>query len=188
MEVAFSQNPVYTLMAVGGSALYLIKIILLLFSGDSDGNITDDITDEIDHIDGSESFVFVSVQSVLAFFMGAGWIGLAAIHEWKLNDWYALGASVLFGFLMMLFSSFLTFKIKKLNSIPKVNLNSAIGKMATAYTNIPAKGEGIGQVKIILDGKQQILQAMSTSEKIDSFTGVLVEGIDDSGNLLVKKS
>jgi len=97
-------------------------------------------------------------------------------------------ASTGFGFVMMLFSAFLTFKIKKLNSIPRVNIGEAIGKTGRAYTNIPAKGEGVGQVEITIGGKQQIMQASSVDEAIKSFDGVSVVSIDDSGNLLVKKS
>ncbi|ATH09115.1 hypothetical protein BIY24_14530 [Halobacteriovorax marinus] len=188
MTDLFMQNPVYTVMALAGTILFFIKILLLFFGGDSDFDTDLDIDMNGDHIDGGDTFSIVSIQSILAFFMGTGWIGLAAIHEWKLTNGQSTIAAALFGVIMMLFSSFITFKIKKFNSIPKVDIKEAVGKVGRAYTNIPSKGQGVGQVEVTVGNKQQILQASSVDEAINSFDGIVVVQVDDSGNLLVKKS
>ena len=184
MKEIFMQNPAYAALASVGTLLYLLKMTMFFF-GTDDGS---DFESGSDHGDGGESFSLVSTQSILAFLMGAGWIGLAAKREWMLNDLYSLLFASGFGFLMMFFSSFITFKIKSLNSIPKVNMQDAVGKTGRAYTNIPPRGEGIGQVEITLNNKQQILQASSINNAIKSFDSIIVEKIDDSGNLIVKKS
>ena len=186
MKEIFSQNPVYFVMAIAGTLLFILKMILLVFSGDGDMELDGDIDTE--HADGGDSFSLVSTQSILAFFMGAGWIGLAAKQEWSLNDMYSVIAAAVFGFLMMLFSSLITFQIKKFNHIPKIDIKEAIGKTGRAYTNIPAKGEGIGQVEITVRNKQQILRASSKDKAINSFEAIKVHDVDDSGNLIVKKS
>ena len=184
MEEVFSQNPVYLILAIFGTTLFLLKMLLFLMVGDADG--ADFEADTIDT--GGAAFSVVSTQSILAFLMGAGWIGLAAQREWGFSDFKSLLAAVFFGFLMMLFSSFLTFKIKKFNSVTKVNLKDAVGSTGRAYTNVPAKGKGIGQVEVTVGGKQQILQASSADEAIKSFDSVKVVDVDDSGNLIIKKS
>jgi len=187
MQEIFSSNPVYSTMAVVGTLLFLIKILLLVFAGDFD--IDSDLT-EIDggfEMDGGTTFSLISVQSVLAFFMGTGWTGLAALHEWNMESFSALVTAVLVGIVFMTISSFLTLKMKGLNSQTKFNIHDAIEKTGRAYTTIPAKGDGVGQVELTVGGKQQILQAMSVDEEIKSFDAVKVISVDDSGSLHVTK-
>jgi hypothetical protein len=188
MNEVFNQNPAYTILAILGTVLFVLKMALFLIAGD--GGAEADLTDGggIDGSDGGDSFSLVSTQSILAFLMGTGWIGLAAKQEWMMDDLPALLVAVGFGTVMLLLNSFLTFKIKGLNSIPVVNMKDAIGKTGRAYTNIPKKGAGIGQVEITVGGKQQILQASSSSDPIKSFDSVIVESVDDSGNLIVKNA
>lgn len=184
MQEIFEQNPVYASLAFIGTFLYILKMALFFISGDGES----DLDADTDPGDGGASFSLISTQSILAFLMGAGWIGLAAKNEWMLNDTYSILSASVFGFAMMFFSAILTFKIKKLNAIPTINIKEALGKSGRAYTNIPAKGNGIGQVEITVGNKQQILQASSSGEAINSFDSVIVEKVDDSGNLIVKKS
>ena len=191
MQEVFSENPVYFLLASVGTSLYVLKMLLLLISGDGDSGDIDagDVdTGDGDDLDGGESFSLVSIQSILAFFMGTGWIGLAAEREWYLSTMASLLCAAGFGFVMMYFSAYITFKIKKFNSNPRTNYKSAIGNIGRAYTNIPAKGEGIGQVEIAIEEKQRILQASSLNEAIKSFESVKVISVDDSGNVVVEKA
>ena len=191
MLEGFNNEPIYAAMALLGTSLFLLKMIMLFAGGDSDADIGDADVGDADlgdsHMDGAESFTLVSVQSILAFFMGAGWMGLACREEWMLDKLPAMGAAVAFGFAMMVLSSYLNLKIKSLNANPvnKIDEN-AVGHTGRAYTNIPAKGEGMGQVEITLNGKQQILQANSAGDAIKAFTNVKVVKVDDSGNLTVK--
>lgn len=194
MKEVFQLNPVYFVMATVGTGLFVIKMILLLFAGDDasgiDSSDTGDLSDATGHTDGGEAFTLISIQSILAFFMGTGWIGLAARQEWMWDKWKSLGAAAVFGFVMMFFSSWLTMKIRGLNSGgAKFDIKEAVGKTGRSYTKIPAKGDGMGQVEITVGEKQQILQAMNaTDEAIDAFHSVKVTQVDDSGNLIVEKA
>lgn len=187
MEKIFAENPAYLIIAFSATFLYVVKMVMFFVSGDGDTDLLDGDVDG-SHFDGGDNFSLVSTQSILAFLMGVGWIGLAAKREWELSDMHALLAAVGFGFLMMLLSSFLTFKIKKLNYIPKSNPKEAIGKTGRSYTNIPAKGQGVGQVEIALAGKQQILQATSNGKAIKSFNNIKVVDISDTGHLIVERA
>lgn len=188
IQTIFAENTAYAVLASVGTLLYLIKMILFLIGGDVDGEgDLSDVDGGMDEGDGGDSFSLVSTQSILAFLMGTGWIGLAAQREWEMNDMNSLFAAVGFGIVMMLFSSFLTFKIKKLNYTPKIDIKEAIGKRGRAYTNVPAKGEGIGQVELTVGDKLQILQASSNDGAIKAFDNIIVENVDDSGNLIIKK-
>lgn len=187
MNEAFNNEPIYTILALLGTTLFLLKTVMLFVGSDDGGSDLDGADlDDPSHVDGGESFTLVSVQSILAFFMGTGWIGLACREEWMLDGMTSVFIAAGFGFMMMLLSSYLTMKIKSLNATPNNQIDSsAIGLTGRAYTNIPEKGNGAGQVEITLNGKQQIIQAMSASESIQAFTTVKVVNVDDSGNLTV---
>ena len=51
------------------------------------------------------TFSIFSVGSILAFFMGAGWMGLACRVDWNLNGLVTALVSSGFGFVMMLMAA-----------------------------------------------------------------------------------
>lgn len=190
MSELFNQHPAYFLMAVFATALYLFKIVFLLIGGDTDADLDVDTDIDVDsdvHVDGTAAFTLISIQSILAFFMGTGWMGLACRDEWKLSQSSSLLVAAGFGFLMMLLNSYLAFKIKGLNQENKIDFREAIGKEGKAYINIPAKGEGYGQVEINVEGSKRVLQAQSSGEEISSFTTVKVVDVVASSVLVVEK-
>lgn len=188
MTEAFTNEPVYAWMALLGTFLFIAKMILLLMGGDSDADVDVDVDVDTDttHLDGAESFTLISIQSILAMFMGTGWIGLACREEWGLEKMPSFFVATGFGFLMMLFSSYLTFKVKGLNHTPDNRIDDrAVGLTGRAYTDIPANGSGTGQIELTVNGKMQILQATSQTDSIKAFTSIKVTRVDDSGNLTV---
>lgn len=173
----------YAFMAVVGSLLFTIRLGLSLLLG-MDGDADFD-TDDLAHGGG---FALFSVLSVISFFMGAGWAGLAAQLEWGLGN----GASALvaggFGSALMLLSSTLMFAAIKLTHEVSYDVNTGIGKTATVYLTIPAKGKGTGQVTLSISGRSKTLPAVSTGDKLQAFSTVVVESVRDDGVLVVTPS
>ncbi|GHU15730.1 hypothetical protein FACS189449_13520 [Alphaproteobacteria bacterium] len=81
---------------------------------DAADNVGDDVGDTAQH---SEYFRFLSLQSVLAFLMGFGWIGFAGVREWHLNAWLSFVIAVVAGAAFMALSMWLMFQVKKLNKV-----------------------------------------------------------------------
>ncbi len=186
MTEALNNEPVYATLALLGTVLFVIKMLLVLLGGDTDSDLDAADLDDPAHVDGSESFTLISIQSVLGFIMGTGWIGLACREEWGLGKMPSFFVAAGFGFLVMLFTSFLNFKMKSLNAAGDNSIDErAIGLTGRAYTDIPVLGKGTGQVEITINGKMQILQASSQESSIKAFTSVQVVDVDDSGNLTV---
>lgn len=189
----YQAQPVYFSFAIAGTALFLIKTALLVMGGDTDGGHAGDSFDvSFDgdtetHMTGSEAFTIFSIQSVLAFFMGAGWMGLACREEWGMDKMTSALAAAAFGFAMMFLNTWLMTKIKSLNSSSSNNMANAVGLRGRVYTQIPEKGQGMGQIELTVNGKQQILNAYSEEKPIKSFASVLVTDIDDSGNVVVRE-
>ena len=190
MNAIFQNYPVYLSMAIIGTVLYLIKLVLLIFAGDAgDADFTETDVDFDGHLDGSETFTLLSVQSILAFLMGTGWIGVAAIEEWDLTNIQAALAAGGFGLFLMVGNAFLMFKVRGLNKPQNTfDIKSCVGQTGKAYINIPPKGEGLGQVEINVSGRQQILQAINnTTKAIPAFSQVRVKEVDAKGTIIVEK-
>ena len=180
-EIGGIDTVVYAFMAVVGSLLFVFRLMMSLvfgFGGEGDLDVTD-----IEHGSG---FAVFSVLSIIGFFMGAGWAGLAAQLEWGLSNGVSALVAGGSGSFMMLFSSALMFLAVKLNHNVTYDLNDAVGHTGTVYLTIPAKGEGTGEITISVSGRSMTRQAVSTADKIDAFKAIVVEEVRDDGVYVVK--
>jgi hypothetical protein len=171
----------YGVLALAATALFLIRLALAMFGAGGDGDF-----DAETGGDAEGSFTFFSVLSILAFFMGAGWMGLAARIDWGLGRLASSALSVGFGTLMMLAASAMMYGVRRLNAEPAYELGSAVGRTARAYVAIPAKGGGLGQVEVTVSGQRKIVRATSAGPAIPSFQDVRVVEVRDDDTLVVE--
>jgi len=168
-------------ISIFATVLYILKLIIFMCTG-GDTEVETDFTTETDT---DTSFTFLSVQSLLAFFMGFGWTGLAAVEQFKTTKTIALIAAIIIGLIFMFGSAYLMYSIKKLNQVVKKDINELKGKQGRTYTAFAPKGEG--QIEINYNNKLTIMEAINLSdEKIDSFTQVKVEKIENKKIYIVK--
>ena len=172
---------VYAGMALLGTALFVIRMLLMFVVGIDGGDVDFDVED-IEHGTG---FSLFSLQSIIGFFMGAGWAGLAARLEWGLETPAAALVSGGFGFLLMVLSALMMFAAFKLKHEVNYEMEDATGKIGTAYVTIPAKGEGTGQVRVSISGRQMTVDAVSSGEKIEAFKAVRIDEVRDDKVLVV---
>ena len=172
---------VYAGMALLGTALFFIRMLLMFFAGFDGGDIDFDVED-IEHGTG---FSLFSLQSIIGFFMGAGWAGLAARLEWGLDTPAAAGVAGAFGFGMMVLSAGMMFFALKLKHEVSYKMEDATGKIGTVYMTIPEKGSGTGQVRVSISGRQMTVDAVSSGEKIEAFKAIRVDEVRDDKVLVV---
>jgi len=167
----------YFVIAIIGTVVFLIKLSFMFVGGDS--NIDGDFDNADIDFDHDTSFTFLSTQSILAFLMGAGWIGLAASTEWNFDKIHSIIASAIAGLVAMFMMAFLMMQVKKLNKTTKVNVENCVGTTGKAYTKFAPNGSG--QVQIDLNGKLQTIDAINdTDEEIPSFSQIIVTSVDNS--------
>jgi len=170
----------YSVMAVVGTVFFLGRLGLSMIGGDGD------VDGDTDGFDTDASFSLFSVLSILAFFMGAGWVGLACRLDWELGSLLSSVLAAGFGFAMMMAASGLMYALRRLNTSIEVDLTTAIGKTGRVYLTIPAHGEGHGQIEISVSGRKKILDAASTGPEIAAFADVKVIEIRDDEMLIVE--
>lgn len=161
----------YGLLALVATALFLLRLGLSLFGG---GDVGDGDFDADAGVDSDASFTFFSVLSILAFFMGAGWMGLACRIDWGLGRLASAAAATGFGFLMMTLASAMMLGVRKLNREVGYDLATAVGHIGRVYLTIPEKGAGHGQVEITVSGRKKIVRAQSVGPRLEAFRDVKV--------------
>lgn len=165
---------VYLVMALVGTLLFLIRLGFTYFGG-SGGDFDVD-TD----FDSDSSFSFLSVLSILGFFMGAGWMGLACRLDWGLGRFASSFIAAGFGFAMMMAASGMSYYARRLNQTIEYDLKTAIGRIGRVYLTIPEKGQGHGQVEVSVSGRKKVVRAVSAGPRFEAFTDVkIVDARDD---------
>ena len=173
---------VYFVMGAVGSLLFLIRLALASFGG-GDGDFD---TDMDAGVDSDASFSFFSLLSILAFFMGAGWMGLACRLDFELGSLASAFSATGFGLTMMLLASALAYGTRRLNKQIEYDMATAVGRTGRVYLTIPEKGQGHGQVEVTISGRRMVKRAASAGPKIDAFADVTITDVQDDETLIVE--
>lgn len=178
---------IYFILAITATLLFMVRLALSLLFGMGEMDDFNFETGEVDgHVDSTGAFTLFSLLSILAFFMGTGWMGLSCRVSWGMDAAPSAFAATGFGFFLMMLSSTLMYGIRKLSHEAKYDVNTAVGATGRVYLRIPAKGEGRGQVEVNVSGRRKVMHAVSTGEAIDSFAAVRVVDAEDDETLVVE--
>lgn len=175
---------VYFWLAIIATGLFLVKLGFEFFFGDVDADLDADIDDP--HMDSTGAFTFFSVLSLLAFFMGVGWMGLAARVSWGLGAIASAASATFFGVALMMLSSGLMYAVRQMTQVARYDLKTAVGHTGKVYLSIPAKGGGQGQVEVTVSGRRKVLSAVSRGEAIPPFAAVRIVEVRDDEVFIVE--
>ncbi|MEO2050201.1 MAG: hypothetical protein ABGX00_00440 [Allomuricauda sp.] len=173
---------VYWIVAIAGSAILLVLVVMTLMGGDVDdmGDVDADI-----EADTGIHFQFLSFKNLMGFLTIFGWSGIACIDN-GLSTGLTIIISVICGLLMMLAMASLFYYLAKLQSSGTLNLKNAVNQIGEVYLTIGANRTRIGKVSVNVQGTLRELQAL-TDEDHDLVQGnvVRVQDVTDTGILIV---
>ena len=178
LELAGFDAVIYAGLALVGTALFTLRMGLALVLG-----IDGDLDMDVDHGGG---FGVLSVLSITAFLMGTGWMGLIARLEWDLAPSIAAVVAVACGGVLMFLSAGMMLMLRKAAHDVPYDPTQAVGHVGTVYMAIPAKGEGSGQVRVVVQGRSVLVDAVSAGEAIESFKDIRVTEARDEKTLIVE--
>lgn len=182
----------FAVPALIGSAVFLISVTLMLVGGHIGAGHAGGF-DNVDfhagdpgHSDSSEAFKILSVQGVAAFLMGFGWGGLGALKgtgwPWPASAIIALACGVAMVWLLAaLFNS-----IRALQSSGTIAIDAAAGREGEVYATVPAAGKGRGQVRVTIDDRQRIYNAVGEDGDLPTGTRVRVTRVNQDNTLTVR--
>ncbi len=191
LQALFDQEALlFTLPALLGTAAFLVRLGFMAIGGIGDADVDTGIDvdadlGEADAADSTDAFNLLSVQSVAAFLMGFGWGGLGGLlgFEWTFPMSLLLG--VAFGAGLVWLLGLLMKAMYDLQSSGNINIHDAIGVEGVVYTNVPALGAGRGQVRVVVNERARIYNAVSDGEAIVTSSAIRVVRVNEDQTLTV---
>lgn len=176
----------YAALALVGTTLFVIRFgMLALGFGDSDSGDDSGAEGAGEHDTGLPLF---SLLSIMAFLMGAGWMGLTCRIDWEIGPTATAFIAAGFGVGLMLLASILLLGMRRLGRDVTYDVATAVGRVGTVYLSIPERGAGIGQIRINVSGRSMVLPAGSCGAAIEAFADVRVVDVRDDKVLLVERA
>lgn len=174
-EIAQNSVNYYYYLAWFATIFFVIKLIVFSVFGGGDAEVSADFNTETD-TDGT--FHFISLQSILAFLMGFGWMGYTAIKTFSLGHFATFGCALAVGLVFMFISAYLMSLMKKLEKTVKKDKATALDKVGKAYTDFAPKGDG--RVEIEINEQITVVDAVNnTEEEIKAFDAVKVVKVEN---------
>jgi len=162
----------YLVCAVAGGTILVLQTVLMLIGlGDHDL----DVDDTGDALSGDEANVFfkvLSLKTVVGFVTFFGLTGRLCQTS-GMDHMNTVVASVAAGTAALLLVYYLMKGLKSLQSTGTMDLENAVGKTAEVYLRIPAAGEGVGKVTLVVQGRSVECPATSAGGEIP--TGARVQ-------------
>jgi len=176
----------FTAAAIIGTAFFAFRLILLTLGLGHDVHGDFSLSDA-HHGDPGDAFKALSLQGILAFAMGFGWVGLGALKGTGWSWPTSLGVAVAGGVAMVWLLGVLLKGIYDLQSSGNIPLEAALDHSGTVYANVPARGQGRGQVKLTVNQHQRIYNAVSDDAPIETNTAVRVVKVNEDRTLTVSR-
>jgi hypothetical protein len=170
---------IFSVPALLGTAVFVLKLLLAMLGAD-DGVDAD--------FDTEDAFSVVSTQSVAAFVMGAGWTGLGAYRGSELGFGWSLVLAGVGGLVMGALAAWLLKAVWEMQSSGNIDASDAVGKRAEVYVTVPARREGKGQVRVVINDSMVIYDAVTEGEALDRSAPVLVTRENADGTLTVARA
>jgi hypothetical protein len=186
--------------ALLATTLFVLRMVLLLAGAHHGGDFHHDVPDSGPadsggghHADAKTSaaddavgaFKVLSLQTITAFAMGFGWAGIAALNGFHKPMVTCVLFGILGGVAMVWILALLLKAMHDLQASGNISLESTIGLCGDVYANIPPKGQGTGQVRVVVSDHMRIYNAHSADQAAPTATKVRVLAVNEDNTLTV---
>ena len=176
-------SKIYWLVAIIGSLIFTVVMIMAFTGGDAD-----DIGDLDADIDAGAGFQFISFKNLIGFFTIFGWSGIACIDA-GLSTPLTIMISVISGLLMMVIMATLFYFVSRLTDSGTLNYKNAIDAVGKVYLTIGADRSKMGKVSVSVQGTLRELDALTDSlTELKSGTVIKVVYVTSNGILIVDQT
>ena len=168
---------IYWSIALLGSLIFLITMILSFVGGDAD-----DIGDVDSDIDGDTGigFQFITFKNLVGFFTLFGWSGIACIDA-GFSKPLTITISIVCGLIMMGIMGAMFYYMNKLNDSGTLKFKNAINAVGEVYLTVGANRSSIGKAHVRIQGALRELEAL-TDHNEDLKQGKIIKVIEVTNN------
>lgn len=168
---------VYWVVAIIGSIIFTIVMLMAFLGGDADD--LSDFDADID-ADAGAGFHFISFKNLIGFFTIFGWSGIACIDA-GFSTPLTIIISVISGLTMMVIMAFLFYFISKLTDSGTLDYSNAVDAIGEVYLPIGADRSKMGKVTVSVQGTMRELDAL-TDSLTDLKSGTIIKVVDVTSN------
>lgn len=173
---------IYWSIALLGSFIFIIIMILTFLGGETDGLDTDT---EIE-TDTGIGFQFITFKNLIGFFTLFGWSGIACIDA-GFSNILTIIISFICGLIMMTIMATMFYYMRKLNDSGTLIFKNAIGAVGEVYLTIGANRSSIGKVHVKIQGALRELEALTDDDvTLKSSAVIKVKDVTSNGILIVE--
>lgn len=175
----------FTVPAVVGTLYFPVQLAMSgIGAGDVDADF--DTGSGVHSHDSSGEIRIISFQTLSAFFMGAGWIGLAVYRlldtSFGVAALWAIAAGVVTGWMIICISRL----VLSLQSSGNIVITDAIDASGEVTVQVPPAGQGRGRVRVVVSGRMREYDAVhADGVPLPGGTRVRASGVEQGGNALV---
>lgn len=182
MLMYFSVDSLFSYLAWGGTALYALRILMML-----GGAVQEDSFEDASSHFSDDAFQFLSLNTLVGFLMMFGWGGLAASRQHFYSAPISLIVAFCSGALFVWVTRILFKNAKKLvSSGTRFDIQKTVGCQGRVYQSIRENKRGV--IQVISDNFTRELDALSIDNReIESFQAVEVIKVIDSKTVMVKR-
>ncbi len=171
--------------ALVATTLFIIRMLLMAFGHAHDVELHDLDVGEAETHDAAGAFKALSVQTLTAFAMGFGWGGIAGLYTLRWDFAHSLIAAAVSGVAMVWVLAMLLKAVGQLHRSGNIDIETAVGLIGEVYVGIPARGEGSGQVRVVMSERMRILNAQSEEGPVLTNTRVRVVHVNGDNTVTV---
>ncbi len=188
MEAWFSGldtfNQIYWTIAVAGSLVFVVMMLLTFFGGGDVGD-SGDVDAEIEG-DAGIGFQFITVKNLIGFFTLFGWSGIACIDA-GFSKPVTITVSTICGLIMMAIMATMFYYMSKLTASGTLDYKNAINAVGEVYLTIGKDRSKMGKAHVRIQGSLRELEAL-TDSSTDLISGsvIRVKDVTDNGILIVE--
>ena len=175
----------YWIIAILGSLIFSIVIIMSFIGGDADD--IGDVDADID-ADAGIGFQFITFKNLVGFFTIFGWSGIACLDA-GLSTGLTIVISTFCGLVMMTIMAALFYFMSRLTDSGTLDYKNAIDAVGEVYLTIGADRSRMGKVSVNIQGTMRELDALTDSfSELKSGTIIKVVDVTPNGILIVDQT
>lgn len=198
----------FTVPAIVGSTVFIARLGMMLIGGamdfgDADGSggdigdagdfpdaadLGDDAQAHHDLHDSETYFKILSIQSVAAFLMGAGWGGLGAFKGIGLDLPISVVIAALSGAFMMWLLAIMFRLLFAMQASGNISIHDTVGKEADVSITVPESRSGVGEVTVVINGTMRNFQAVTEGEQLDRTTRTRITHANPDNTVTVARA
>ncbi len=175
---------IYWSIALLGSLIFLITMVLSFAGGDAD-----DLGDVDADIDGDTGigFQFITFKNLIGFFTLFGWSGIACIDA-GFSKPLTITISMVCGLIMMGIMGAMFYYMNKLNNSGTLIFKNAINAVGEVYLTVGANRSSIGKAHVRIQGALRELEALTDADTdLKSGSVIKVKDVTENGILIIEK-